>query len=137
MQKTIQEDIAVVKKLRDDKALIEIEPSGGCDKCGISGICGAKNKKISYEVENDLDLEIGQKVKIEISSGLRVASSLLLFLAPILMMIAFYFLGKLIGLPEEFSIVLSFLGLLLSGVGLKIIDKKLSKKLKIRVKKAL
>ena len=133
MTEDVHEDIAIVKEINNGEVVVEIEPSGACDSCSISGVCGGKDKKVIHRIKTDRRLELGQKVRIEISSGLRIVSSLMLFLFPIILMIIFYFIAKEIGINEDFSILISFAGLLLSGIVLKIVDKKLAKKFKAKI----
>lgn len=129
-----QEDIAIVKKYKNGITLVEIQKSEACNSCPMSKVCMGKDKSILHKITTDMQLEIGDLVKIYISPGVKIFSSFIIFIFPVLSMIFFYFSGKYIfKLTENFSILLSFAGLFLSGVIIYIIDKKYSKKIHFEI----
>ena len=129
-----QEDIAIVKKYKNGIALVEIQKSEACNSCLMSKVCMGKDKSFLHKITTDMQLEIGDLVKIYISPGVKIFSSFIIFIFPVLSMIFFYFSGKYIfKLTENFSILVSFAGLFLSGVIIYIIDKKYSKKIHFEI----
>ncbi len=127
-----QEDLAVVKEYKNGYAFIEIQKTDSCKSCGMNAICGKGSKNSRCKVKTDLDLKPGDVVEIYISAGVKVVSSLIIFIFPILMMIAFYLLAKFVfKFNENFSILSSFTGLLISGIIIYITDKLLTEMVNI------
>ncbi|MCD4828302.1 MAG: SoxR reducing system RseC family protein [Candidatus Cloacimonetes bacterium] len=123
------DEIAVVHEVREGGVVIEIERGSGCDKCVVSGICMGKDRIARHFVPTDKSLRVGDRVRFEVSPVVRVAASLLLFLFPILMLVAFYLLARFaFGWNEEIAIVCSFAGLLASGFIIWRFDRKLGHK---------
>ncbi len=132
------EDIAVVRKTEKNFVQVEVERTGSCKGCAVSGICNADDKIIMHKIKTDMNLEIGDRVQVNIEPSLRVFSSFVVFIIPILTMLSFYMIGKyLFMLNEDLSIVFSMLGLLLSGLFIYIIDKIFANKLNFKITKKL
>ncbi len=132
------EDIAIVRKIEENIVQVEIERTGSCEGCAVSGICNSNNKIILHKIKTDLKLKIGDKVQVNIAPSLRVFSSFVVFIIPIITMLSFYLISKyLFKLNEDLSIVFSLLGLLLSGLFIYFIDKKFANKLSFKVTKKL
>ncbi|RLC51879.1 MAG: hypothetical protein DRZ79_02050 [Candidatus Cloacimonadota bacterium] len=129
-----QEDSAVVTECGKDFVKLEIIKSGACKSCSLSNLCAANQNKVTVRVKTDLDLKTGDIVKIYISPGTKLFSSFLIFIFPIISMIIFYFLGKyLFAVQENVSILLSFLGLLFSGIVIYYLDKVYQKKINYKI----
>ena len=132
------EDIAIVRKIEENNIQVEIERTGSCEGCAVSGMCNSNNKIILHKIKTDLKLKIGDKVQVNIAPSLRVFSSFVVFIIPIITMLSFYLISKyLFKLSEDLSIVFSLLGLLLSGLFIYLIDKKLANKLSFKITKKL
>ncbi|MDA3813574.1 MAG: SoxR reducing system RseC family protein [Candidatus Cloacimonetes bacterium] len=132
------EDIAVVRKIEANIVQVEIERTGSCEGCAVSGICNSNNKIILHKIKTDLKLMIGDKVQVNIAPSLRVFSSFVVFIFPIITMVSFYLISKyLFILNEDLSIVISLLSLLLSGLFIYLIDKKFENKLSFTITKKL
>jgi positive regulator of sigma E activity len=130
----VQEDRAKVIEVFADGVLIEIQKSGSCKTCAISGVCGGPNRSFTHRIKTDLPLEKGDIIEISISSGVKLLSSFIVFILPIFFMILFYFLAKfLFELSENFAILLSFSSLLLSGVAIYLLDKKFARKIHFEI----
>lgn len=132
------EDIAIVRKIEENIVQVEIERTGSCEGCAVSGICNSNNKIILHKIKTDLKLKIGDKVQVNIAPSLRIFSSFVVFIIPIITMLSFYLISKyLFKLSEDLSIVFSLLGLLLSGLFIYFIDKKFANKLSFKITKKL
>jgi len=128
------EDIAVVKEIGTGFVLVEMMRTGACDTCAMTGLCHGHDKTVSHRIVTDNEYDIGDKVKINISANLRVASSLFIFLFPVLMMILFYSLSRyLFEITDGISILISFAGLIISGFTIYLVDKKVAKKLNFEI----
>lgn len=130
----IHEDIATVKATDNNCIYVELENHDSCNSCAISGMCNANKKDKRIKIPTEDKYLIGDKIKIRIEPKLRILSSLILFLFPILSMIIFYLIGSLLlSLNEDLSIIVSLVGLLLSGIIIYLIDKKLAAKLNFKI----
>jgi len=120
-----QKDRARVIELFNGGVVIEIEKSGSCDSCAISGVCAGTDRSFTHRLKTEMDLKLGEVIEISISSGVKLLSSFIVFILPVLSMILFYFIAKFaVKLPENFAILVSFTGLLLSGLAIYLLDKK-------------
>ena len=132
------EDIAIVRKTEVNYVHVEVERTGSCEGCAVSGICNANDKTILHKIKTDLKLEIGNRVQVNIAPSLRVFSSFVVFIIPILTMLSFYLISKYLFIfSEDLSIVISMFGLLLSGLFIYIIDKVFANKLSFKITKKL
>ncbi len=130
----MQGDKATVLEVYDGEILIEIQKGGSCKSCAMSGVCGGQDKSFRHRLKTDLELEKGDIIEVTISSGVKLLSSFIVFIFPVLAMILFYLLAKYaVKLPENFSILASFCGLLLSGLLIYLIDKKFADKIHFEI----
>ena len=130
----MQGDKATVLEVYDGEILIEIQKGGSCKSCAMGGGCGGQDKSFRHRLKTDLKLEKGDIIEISISSGVKLLSSFIVFIFPVLAMILFYLLAKYaVQLPENFSILASFCGLLLSGLLIYLIDKKFADKIHFEI----
>src|SRR6056297_3504819 len=127
-------DVAVVKQIDGDNVVLEIEQTDSCNACAMHGICHAGDKKVIHKVKSDLQLAVGDRVKIFLEPGLRILSSFLIFIFPILIMVLFYLGSKLIfSLSENNAILVSIISLLLSGFAIYRLDKTMAKRIKFKI----
>ena len=132
------EDIAIVRKVDGNLVHVEVERTGSCDACAVSGICNSNEKTILHKIRTDQQLIVGDRVNVDIAPSLRIFSSFVVFIFPILLMLSFYLISKyLFILNEDISIVISLFGLLISGLFIYLIDKKFENKLSFKVTKKL
>lgn len=132
------EDIAVVRKTEGNFVYVEVESTGSCEGCAVSGICNANDKTILHKIKTDLNLIIGDRIQVNIAPSLRIFSSFVVFIIPILTMLSFYLISKyLFTFSEDISIVISMFGLLLSGIFIYVIDKIFANKLSFKITKKL
>jgi len=123
------DDAAIVREIGEGFVQVEMIRSGSCGSCGLSGFCHGQDKTITHRIITESKYTIGDIVKIDISPGLRIKTSLLVFLFPILSMILFFSLARyVLILTEPISILISFAGLILSGIIIYLIDKKIAAK---------
>ena len=129
----VQEDIAVVKSVKDKTVTIQIKKTDSCKSCSMKGICGTSSRPVEQKIQTDLELKVGDLVKVYLSPGVKIFSSFIVFIFPILLMILFYFLGKILLDSENLAILFSFIGLLSSGIIIYFIDKKYAKKIHFEI----
>jgi len=87
-------------------------------------------------VNSEDTFEIGERVELMISPTVRVWSSLLVFITPIVFLILFYVLAVyMFGLNEGWAVFLSIFGSGLGFVLLKGVDERYGKRFLIRIRK--
>lgn len=127
-------EIAIVKSIENGVAQVQMKQTGSCDSCGLNGFCHAGGAESLIPLKTDLNLKPGDEVKVYLNPGSKIFSSALIFLFPIFTMVLFYFLVRnVFNLAENFAILASFLGLIISGMIIKFLDNKLSNKIKFEI----
>ncbi len=98
-----------VKKIINNKSVIvEIENMGNCNSCRGKSYCSIfKSKDNSIEANYDGVLKIGDHVKINVKEKNRIISSILIFFIPIIVLIAFYYIGFYFFKKEPYAIISS------------------------------
>ena len=128
------EDAAIVREIGKGCIKVEMIRSGSCSSCGLSGFCHGQEKTITHKIFTESIYAVGDMVKVDISPGVRIKSSLLVFLFPILAMILFFSLARyVLFLSEPISILISFAGLILSGIIIYFIDKKIASEINFEI----
>ncbi len=132
----LQEDLAVVKEVNGNEVTIEIMKEGSCDSCAMHGVCAGHDKTFTHTIKTDLKLKKDDVVRFNIAAPVRIFSSFIIFVFPILMMILFYFIAhSVIKTTEGTAILITFIGFILSGIIVYFIDKKFGKKVNFTIEK--
>ncbi len=124
-------EYGVVKSRQGDFYTLELGNTSGCHGCLLAGVCGVQNKVV--QVRSELELDIGEKVDVEVKASDRILSSFVVFVLPIMLMVLFYFLGGLFLDVESGQTIFSFLGLGLGALLIRFIDK--NAKIKVEIKR--
>lgn len=133
-QVTDKEETGVVVALEGRFAYIERIHLAGCKNCAMHGLCGSKdNPKLKFY--NNIHLQVGDFVQININAGLRIFSSFIVFVFPIIMLFIFLVIGMLFKLSEKISVLMAFGGLILAFLIVWMIDKYIGLKNKISLTK--
>ena len=121
------EEIGKIIEITNNKAKIEINPSGGCSHCAQAHICNplGKDKKV-VELKNTINAQVGDWVKIEIKEKNRVVSILVVLGLPIFLFLIGVIIGHQIS-GDKMSAILGGLGLILAFLIAKIINNYLIK----------
>jgi len=101
----------VVISTSDDLAVVELERGEFCKGCNACATFG--DGRMCLEAKNALDAQIGDKVRVEVASKHVLSGAMLIFVLPILAMIAGYFIGQRFstGASELPGIIGAFAGL--------------------------
>lgn len=84
----------VVERVKGGKALLRIERTSACATCESRGSCEmGPGKKMMVEVTNDLGARTGDRVEVSVPTGSILKLSLLVYLFPILSLIAGAYAG--------------------------------------------
>jgi positive regulator of sigma E activity len=130
----ICEDTAIVVETTPDGVLVELEKNETCGSCSASLFCMGSGSTKRFKVKTSLDLQPGDRVVLNISSGTRLFSSFIVFIMPVLLMLIFYAVGRfLFSLNEQWSVFVSIMGLLVSFFLVIIIDRRVENKLNVEI----
>lgn len=125
------EDGTVVR-LEDGKAVIQMEVGAQCDSCRLKHCCTSLSEETTRRIELPVteSLHVGDNVKLGYQPKYRIISAFLVFILPLLLLIAGYFLGLTLFKTEGKAILSGFVAL---GIGFitvwglgKILDKNQS-----------
>jgi positive regulator of sigma E activity len=126
------QDSGVVTAINGNRITVEIVKGGGCKSCGMKGICGDNNRPIVLQFDTDGQYKIGDKVSVSVTSGMRVLSSVIVFVFPLLALIGFYAIGTIFT-NEPVSVVIGFAGMVLAFLIVRILDKQIGKKVNFQL----
>ncbi|MBN2410259.1 SoxR reducing system RseC family protein [candidate division KSB1 bacterium] len=118
-------ECGVIVSTKDGFATIQMQKGDNCKDCNICDSFGGGFRSI--EAVNHIGAKIGDRVEVEIKSYNLLKYSFLVFIFPILMLIGGYFAGISLfnngETNEGYGILGAFIGLLLSFILIKTIDK--------------
>ncbi len=123
----MEHEHGTVLRKRNDTVIIKMEIGEQCETCAAKGSC------ISIGGENERHLELiyrkpiraGDRVTIGYEPSSRIISAFLVFIVPILFLIFGYSIGSILFESEGSAILMSFAGLAISFIFIKIISKSL------------
>lgn len=129
-------DVGTVVDIQNGLAIVEYSRSDACDTCKLKAFCFQKGGDVTkLTMKNNLNVKKGDIIQFEISPQMRILSSFLVFILPIIFMIGSYFLCKsAIGLSENISIVVSLISIAVAFIFVKFIDGQIKKKAMIQPK---
>lgn len=83
-------EIGTVVDIKNSEAIIELPLKSLCSRCGL---CQSKSNKILIEISNELGVNVGDNVKIELEEMSGIKAALIVYLIPILFIFFGYFIG--------------------------------------------
>lgn len=117
-----------VVKVFDDKAIVQMKAGDHCQHCGARSVCSAIGEKVrQITIQNTIKASEGDRVTLSYRPKSRVASAAVVFILPIIFLIADYFVGQRDFGSESMGIVGSLIGLMVAFSILWIIDRVLRK----------
>jgi sigma-E factor negative regulatory protein RseC len=116
------EETATVVRLEQGSAWVSIKTRSACGHCGSSSDCGTAmvaqlfgEKENLLRLDNSLDVEVGEQVVIGVPNTMLLKASILAYMLPLIALIVMVGMGRWMGLGDDFSTALGFIGL---GLGL-------------------
>lgn len=131
-----QTDVGTVVAVNGERVSVEVQRSAGCGSCAMRGLCFGRNTPARFEIESELELHLGDKVELDIAPGGRVLSALAVFGLPLVFLFAAYFLAA-IWLEEPATIGVAFAATVLSFLIIRLIDRGLGGRLRVRIARRL
>ena len=118
----------IVTEIKGQQILVESIPSDMCNTCAIQGSClsGIEERKRKIWIVNSKNARPGDTVEFGIEEGTVIASSLVLYLIPVVMLLG----GALVGYQTDYfgidadlkSALGGFIGLIISFGIIKVIS---------------
>ncbi len=121
------EEIGIVKDINDNFAKVVVYRNSMCGDCPSKSICHPfDNDNNDFEIIafNKINAKTGDKVKLSIEDKKFIKASLIIYGVPILFLIIFSIIGKIILKKDLFSFLTGFSGMLLSFIIIRSYDKK-------------
>ncbi len=117
------EEFAIVRKLEDQQAIIEVVRQNTCQGCELNGSCGTGSlgkllgyRKVSFTMPNEHGLNIGDRVVIGLPDRSYLTAGFVVYLLPLLSLFLFAGISdQLFGSTEWVNILSALIGL---GLGL-------------------
>ena len=101
---------AVVIRIEGNEAVVKSLATGGCGQCNSSGGCGSgkvsqlfAGKPREFRARNNVGAKAGDRVQISLPEGVLLNGALLVYLLPLLMMIAGAMVGMQLAVDERFA----------------------------------
>ena len=122
------EETALVLEVRDHQVLLETQRKTACQSCSVKSGCGTSTlakvvgtRSSQFVVENTIDAHEGDQVIVAVDENALVQGSLLIYLLPLIFMLAAGVFAELLFAIESLTILLSIVGLLLSAIFVRFI----------------
>ena len=123
---------AVVIKTEGKFAEIEVsrasmcdgcQKNGGCEHhCELSGLIAGSGKTMKTTAQNRIGAAPGDIVEVETASARVLGYAALVFVMPILVCAAFYFLADALFRNETYALIAAAAGFVLSFFGISLVD---------------
>lgn len=130
-------ELGRVVAVRGGLARVAITPKGGCDHCGLKGICQPGRGDRELEVLNPLQAEPGDLVQIEVAARSAVGATLLVYILPLTTFLIGTWLGGHWFKNDSYAALLGFGFFGLTFLSLKILDKRLGRRFRPRIVEVL
>jgi sigma-E factor negative regulatory protein RseC len=122
-----------VVEVRDHQAKIELRPGDECAHCCAGFMCKSGNGGLRYfEVENAAEAQIGDVVEIYLPSQNVFLSAFLVYIVPLIALVAGYVIGKAASGSENVGIIAAVLALVAAYLSLRVVDSRVARASKWR-----
>jgi positive regulator of sigma E activity len=113
----METEIGKIVTINDENAVVQMEAGSQCQHCGAKHACSAMGDVMrQIEIPAKNDVHVGDHVTISYQSQSRIVSVLLVFLLPVLFLIAGYFIGFALFGTEGKGILTSLGGLVIAFI---------------------
>jgi positive regulator of sigma E activity len=119
-------DTGIVTHIQGKKITVEIAKGGGCKSCSMHGLCGTNSTPIVLSFITDAEYQIGDKVNVSVGTNIKLLSSVIVYLLPLVALFAFFLIARSF-MQELGAVLCGFIGLILSFLLIRVIDKKIGK----------
>ncbi|HDL19514.1 MAG TPA: hypothetical protein ENH29_10700 [Bacteroidetes bacterium] len=113
-----------VKELQNGNAVLRLQTNSKCSHCGAKMACGAGNGVTrELAIPNSLLANVGDQVEISYRESSRILSAFLIFIVPIILLIAGYVFGFNRSQSESVGVLWALIGLALGFLILWFVNK--------------
>lgn len=113
----------IVEQLHNSNAKVKIQKSSSCDDCSSKGFCNPFGKdSMIIMADNSLNAKTGQRVRINFKSEKEIKAAAILYIIPLISMLAGAFIGNALNLFENqdtSAVFFSFLFLVTAFLGIR------------------
>ena len=127
VQLEIMMDRGTVKKTENGFAYIEMELNASCRSCSNKGVCIAGDKPARLKIENSIGLIENDIVEIDLPPQTKLSAGFLLFILPLLMMFAGYYIAFSISSEDRAGMTGAVIGLVIGVITVIVINRIISK----------
>lgn len=119
----------IIEKITKNIAVVRVKKSSACKHCSEKDSCSISERDMVVEVKNTLNAKEGDHIELSVPEGAFLKLSLLVYILPIIALMAGAFLGDYLSSiwgtsPSGTAVISSVLFLCLSFLGLKIFEIK-------------
>ncbi|MEJ2635260.1 MAG: SoxR reducing system RseC family protein [Calditrichia bacterium] len=120
----METEIGRVKAVQGNDAVISLQSNSRCGACSAKFSC-ALGEAMSREITipNTLHCSVGNKVEISYKSSSKILSTFVIFLLPIVLLLAGYFLGSYEFDTQNMGILGSVAGLIAGAILLWVLNR--------------
>lgn len=119
------EQVGQVVEIIGDKAKIKVKRHDACSKCGGCGVALSGKGENYLQALNTANAEVGQTVKVASDTGEVLKASFVVYVVPILSLLAGLWFGQTLG-GDWASLILGIIFLLLSYLAVRAYDRKMA-----------
>lgn len=122
----------IVKKLHTNTAEVEIHRSAACgESCAACGLCPGKTAVVA--AANEIRADVGDSVTIDMADKKVLGAAFLVYIVPLIALIAGYFIGYAVFKSELPSVGIAFLLMAVTFGIIILCDKRLKKRYTPRI----
>ena len=116
-----------VIKVDKKNVVVSFERKTECDKCGMCAF-GKDDMKVKVTLKNNVDAKIGDIVEVSMGDKFVLASAIIVYLIPIVLIGIFLGIAVFLKLSEIVQIVLALTGFVLGFIISSVVDKLIKNK---------
>lgn len=120
-------DRGTVKRIDSGFAYIEMELNTSCRSCSNKSVCMAGDKPAELKIENQIGLKKHDTIEIDLPPQAKLSAGFLLFILPLILMFAGYYIAVSISSGDKPGITGAVLGLLTGIITVVIVNRIVSK----------
>ncbi len=129
--------VATVKEIQTDKALLLVKRQSMCEGCHKESSCSSCSQVLEIEVDNTLFAEVGDTVEIETPGGSVIGVAALIFLLPLLLAFVAYFVIRLFSDETLYAIIAALAAPTLGYIGIAVGVRKSKKTLAVSMSRII
>lgn len=124
----------IVSRIDNNTVIVKIECASACGSCQAKGLCGESADKFIEVPLNNLDLEIGDSVTLQMSRDQGIAAVVLGYVMPFVVFIMILIITLQCGLSELISGLLSLVSIVIYYLCIYLFKRKIDKRFTLIIK---